>query len=162
MLVRLVELVADKRGHTWFNPARAERNQPEPDVETDPVCDKHRQARLTHAVNQAEPEYDVVFAVEPVRQPAAQQREKVNADDESVKNVLCASGAISLWQIKKQRRDEKDGQNVPHPVKTEALASLVADDVADLSGDRRLRIGRNARRKWNVGRGCVFHHREGR
>ena len=47
MLVRLVELVADKCGHTRFDPARAERDQPEPDVEAGAVRDKHRQARLT-------------------------------------------------------------------------------------------------------------------
>jgi hypothetical protein len=32
---------------------------------------------------------------------------------------------------------EEDGQNVPHPVKTESLASFVTDDVADLFRDRR-------------------------
>jgi hypothetical protein len=81
-----------------------------------------------------------------VGQPAAQQREKVNANNESVKNVLCRSGAIFLRQVNKQGGDEEDGQNVPHPVKTETLASLVADDVADLPGDRHLRGGRSARR----------------
>src|SRR4029453_7671813 len=77
MLVRLVELVADKRSHTWFDPARAERDQREPDVETGAVRDKHRQKGLTHAVNQAQPQNGVVFPVEPVGQPAAQQRKKV-------------------------------------------------------------------------------------
>ena len=146
MLVRLVKLVANKRCHTRFDPARTERNQPKSDVETQAVHDKHRQASLTQAVNQAQPKDGVVFAKKTVGQPAAQQREKVNANDESVKNVLCLSGAIFIRQINKQRRDQEDGQNVPHPVKTETLASLVADDVADLRGDRRLRGGRNARR----------------
>ena len=59
MLVRLIELVADKRSHTRFDPARAERDEPEPDVETGAVRNKHRQARLTHAVNQAQPENGV-------------------------------------------------------------------------------------------------------
>lgn len=86
-----------------------------------------------------------------VGQPAAQQREKVNANDESMKNVLCSSGAICLRQVNKQRRDQEDGQNVPHPVKTETLASLVANDVADLPGDRRLRSGQTpARRRKNL------------
>ena len=71
MLVRLIELVADKCGHTRFDPARAERDQPEPDVETGAVRDKHRQARLTDAVDQAQPEDGVVFAKETVGQPAA-------------------------------------------------------------------------------------------
>ena len=79
-----------------------------------------------------------------------------------MKNVLCAPGAFRLRQIKKQRRDEEDGQNVPHPVKAEALASLVADDVADLFWDRRPRIGSNARRRENFGLGYFLHHRERR
>ena len=46
VLVRLVELVADKRGDTRFDAARAERDQAETDVEAGAVRDKHRQARL--------------------------------------------------------------------------------------------------------------------
>src|SRR5262245_25154809 len=53
VLVRLIELVADEGGHTGFNPARAKRNQPKADVKSGAVGDKHRQARLTDAVNQA-------------------------------------------------------------------------------------------------------------
>ena len=70
--------------------------------------------------------------------------------------MLGAPGAITLWQIEKQRRDKEDGENVPHPVKTEPFASLVADDVADLFGDRRVRIRRNTCRKQNFGLG-QFH-----
>ena len=68
---------------------------------------------------------------------------------------MCAFG---FRQVKKQRRDEENGQNVPHPVKAEALASLVADDVANLFRDRRLRIGRNARSGQRFGLGYFFHH----
>jgi hypothetical protein len=32
MFVCLVELVADKRGYTRFNPTRAEGDQPKPDI----------------------------------------------------------------------------------------------------------------------------------
>ena len=53
VLVSLVELVADKCGDTWFDSARAKRDQSKTDVKTGAVCDKHRQARLTYAVNQA-------------------------------------------------------------------------------------------------------------
>ena len=96
MLVRLVELVADKRGDTRLDAARAERDQPKPDVKTGAVCDEHRQARLARAVDQAEPEDRVVFAEKPVGQPAAEQREKVNADDEGVENVLRAAWRVRL------------------------------------------------------------------
>src|SRR4029453_3664015 len=144
VLVSLVELVADKCGDTRFDPARTERDQPKSDVKAGAVRDKHRQARLTYAVNQAEPQNGVVFAKKPVGEPAAQQREKVNADDERVKNVFRAARAFGFRQINKHRRDEENGQNVPHPVKTEALTSLVSDDVANLFRDRRLRIRGNA------------------
>src|SRR6478736_6822168 len=119
MFVRLVELVADKCSHAWFDSARAERDQAESDIETGAVGDKHREACLTHAVDQAQPEDDVVFAEEPVRQPTAQERKEVNADDEGVKNVLRAPGALCLREIEKQRGDEEDGEDIPHPVKTE-------------------------------------------
>src|SRR6476619_980192 len=135
MLVRLVELVADKRSHTWFDSARAKRDQAESDIETDAVGDKHREASLTPAVDQAEPEDDVVFAEEAVSQPTAQERKEVNADDKSVKNVLRAPGALCLREIEQQRGDEEDGENIAHPVKTESLASFIADDVADLFGN---------------------------
>jgi hypothetical protein len=52
VLVSLVELIADKCGDTRFDPARAKRNQPETDIKTGAVRDKHRQARLACAVNQ--------------------------------------------------------------------------------------------------------------
>src|SRR4029450_9981894 len=48
-LVGWVDLVADKRSHTGFDSARAERDQAEPDIETDAVGDKHREASLTPA-----------------------------------------------------------------------------------------------------------------
>ena len=160
MLVRLIELVADEGGHTRFNPARAERDQPKADVKTGAVGDKHRQARLTCAVNKAQPENGVVFAKESVGQPTAQQRKKVNADDEGVKHVLRPPGAFPLREIKEERRDEEDGENVPHPVKAEALASLISDDVANLFRDRRPRIGRNVGRGANFGLGYFLHDRE--
>src|SRR5262245_12957550 len=56
VLVSLVELVADKCSDTRFDSARAERDQAEPDVKTGAVRDKHRQVRLTYAVNQAQPQ----------------------------------------------------------------------------------------------------------
>src|SRR4051794_8403590 len=46
MFVRLIELIAHKRGYTWFDPARAERDQRKPDVKTRAIGYEHRQARL--------------------------------------------------------------------------------------------------------------------
>jgi len=45
----------------------------------------------------------------------------------------------------------------PHPVKTEALVSPVADDVANLFRDRRLRIRRSSRSESRFDLGYVFH-----
>src|SRR4030095_8524466 len=112
MLVRLIELVADERSHTRLDPARAERDQAEAGIETSAVRLECREAGVSGAVDATSPKDGVVFAKKAVGQPAAQQREKVNADDESVKDVLSHSGAIFLWQVKKQRRDEEDGQSV--------------------------------------------------
>src|SRR5262249_48060406 len=145
VLVSLVELVADKCSDTRFDSARPERDQAKPDVKAGAVGDKHRQARLAHAVNQAQPQNRVVLAKKPVGQPTAQQWEKVDADHKRVKDVLRAASAFGFRQIKKQGRDEKNGQNVPHPVKTEALASLVSDDEANLFRNRRLRSARSGR-----------------
>ena len=79
-----------------------------------------------------------------------------------MKNVLGAAGAIGFRQIKEEGRNEEYGQNVPHSVETEPLASLVSDDVADLLRNRRLRIGqcaRSPRKNFGLGK---FHHRESR
>ena len=94
MLVGLVELVADERGDAWFDPARAERDQREAGVEARPVRFEEREASVARAINQAEPEDGVVFAEEAIGQPAAEQREKVNADDEGVKDILRRARAI--------------------------------------------------------------------
>ena len=140
MLVRLVELVADERRDARLDAARAERNQREAGVEAGAVIFENREARVPGAVDEAEPEDRVVFAEEPIGQPAAEQREKVNADDEGVEDILRRAGAIAFRQIREQRRDEEHRQDVPHPVEAEALATFVADDVADLAGDRRVRV----------------------
>ena len=92
-----VELIADEARDQRLDAARAERDQAEPDAEPGEVVDEQREARLTRAVDQAEPEDRVELAEEAIGQPAAEQREKVNADDEGVKNILRGSGAISLW-----------------------------------------------------------------
>ena len=68
--------------------------------------------------------------------------------------------ALGFRQVQQQRRDEEHRQDVAHPVEAEALAALVADDVANLFRDRRLRIGRSARSGQTFGLGYFFHHRE--
>src|SRR5438270_5429707 len=140
MLVGLIELIADERRNTRLDPAGAERDQSESDVETDAIENKHRETGLPHAVDQTEPEDDVIFAEETIRQPAAEERKKINADHESVKNILRCVLAVRFRQVEEQRRNQKHRQDVAHPVKAEALATFVADDVADLARDRRLGV----------------------
>jgi uncharacterized NAD(P)/FAD-binding protein YdhS len=82
-----------------------------------------------------QPKDRVVFAKVSIGQPAAEQWEKVNADDESVENVFRAMCALSFRQVHQQRQHEEHRQDVAHAVKAEALATLVADDVADLRGN---------------------------
>ena len=55
---------------------------------------------------------------------------------------FAALGAIALREISEQRCDEEHGQDVPHPVEAEALATFVADDVANLAGNPRVRVRR--------------------
>jgi hypothetical protein len=145
MFVGLIELVADKCGHARLDAARAERDETEAGVKPNAVRLEGRKAGVPCAINQAQPEDGVVFAEKTVGQPAAEQRKKINADNERVKNILRAALALGFGQIKQQRRNEENGQDVPHPVKTEPFASLVADDVTDLFRNRRVGIG-NARR----------------
>ena len=140
MLVGLVELVADERRHARFDAAGPERDQRKPDVEADPVRYEQREAELPDAINQAEPEDGVVFPKKPVGQPPAEQRKKINADDEGMKYILCRARPIPLGQIGEERRDQEHRQDVAHPVKAEALAAFVADDVADLARDSRVWI----------------------
>src|SRR2546421_4609315 len=85
VLVGLIELIADKRRDTWLDPAGAERDQSESNIETDASENKHRETRLPHAVDQTEPKDDVVFAKETICQPAAEEWKKINADHEGVK-----------------------------------------------------------------------------
>src|SRR5215211_118763 len=61
VLVSLIELIANKCGDTRFDSARAECNQRKTDVKAHAMRDKHRQACLARAVNQAQPKDRVVF-----------------------------------------------------------------------------------------------------
>jgi hypothetical protein len=82
---------------------------------------------------------------------------KVNADDESVENLFRAMCALSFRQVHEQRRDEEYRQDVAHAVEAEALATLVADDVADLTGNPCRRVC--DRRRDTVYQNFL-HHRE--
>ncbi len=94
----LGELVANERGYQWLDAARAQRDEPEACVETQPVIGGEREQPLTGHVDQGHPENRAVLAEKAVRQPAAQQWKEIDADDEGVEHVLrdparSASGA---------------------------------------------------------------------
>src|ERR1700748_954379 len=106
MLVRLVELVAHERCHTRLDPARPQRDQRQPGVKSETVRDKDRQAGVPCTIDQAQPEDRVVFSKEPVRDPSAKQRKKVNADDESVEYLLGRAPPLRLGQVQEKRSRE--------------------------------------------------------
>jgi hypothetical protein len=107
---------------------------------------------VARAINQAQPEYRVVFPEEAIGDPASEQREKIYADDKRMENVFCRGTAFRLGQMQQQRRDEEHREDVAHPIKAEPLAALVRDDVRNLTGDARLRRRR-------VGTHGVLGHR---
>ena len=98
------------------------------------------QAGLPKAIHQAEPENRIVFPEEPIREPATEQRKKVNTDDERVENLLRRRPPRFLGQISEQRGGKEHRQDVAHPVKAEPLATFVANDVTDLSRYRGFRV----------------------
>ena len=92
---------------------------------------------MANAVDQAEVEDRVVLAQEAVGQPAAQEREEVDAEHEGVEDLLGGTLTLRLGHRfrdgEQQRRgDEELREDVAHPVERETLAALVADDVGDL------------------------------
>src|SRR5690606_34099482 len=87
-LVALVELVAAEADHQRLDAARAQRDQEQAGVETVAAVLEQRQAGMAGAIDEREPEDGVVLAEVAVRQPSAQQREEVHADDEGVEDVL--------------------------------------------------------------------------
>ena len=135
VLVGLVELVAAEADHQRFDAARSQRDQEQAGEESGPVALEHRQAGMAGAVDQREPQHGVVLAEVAVRQPAAQQREEVHADDEAVEDVLRRALALrARGQVGQQHRaDQERDEDVPHAVEAEALAGFVADDEGDLA-----------------------------
>src|SRR5882724_3538946 len=140
MLVRLVKLVADKRRDARLDPAGPERDQAQPDKKSGAIMHEERETRLADAIDQAEPKDRVIFSKETIGQPAAKQREEVNANDKCVKDILGGVLTICFGQIRQKRCDQAHRQDVAHPVKAEALAAFVADDVSNLARDRGLGI----------------------
>src|SRR5947208_503380 len=86
--------------------AIASRDQPESEAEASAVKNEHRETRLAEAVDEAQPKDRVILPRVTIGEPAAEQREKVNANDEGVKDVLRCVLAIRFRQINEQRRDE--------------------------------------------------------
>ncbi|MNT04840.1 hypothetical protein D3C72_1394330 [compost metagenome] len=134
VLVGLVELVADERGHERLDAAGTEGDQEQAEIEAVDAVFKQGQAGMAGAIHEAEPEDGVVLAEEAVGQPAAQQREEVHADDEGVEHVLGFARALVDRDHQQQGADEEWRQDVAHAVKAEAFAAFVGDDVRYLPG----------------------------
>ncbi|EAU62494.1 hypothetical protein STIAU_4702 [Stigmatella aurantiaca DW4/3-1] len=134
VLVLLGELVADHGGHARLDAARAQGDEEQARVEAGGAVLEKGQARVAHAVQQAQPEDDAVLAQEPVRQVPAEQREEVDPGHEQVEVRLghrlpCRRVRVGVHQ---QVVDEEHREDVPHPVEAEPLTGLIADDVGDL------------------------------
>ena len=129
VLVGLVELVADKRGHQRLDAAGTEGDQEQAEIEAVDAVFKQGQAGMAGAIHETEPENGVVLAEEAVGQPAAQQREEIHADDEGVEHVLGFARALVDRDHQQQGADEERRQDVAHAVKAEAFAAFVGDDV---------------------------------
>src|SRR6266540_3337843 len=87
---------------------------------------------MARAVEQRQPQDRVVFAPPAIRDESTEQRKEVHAHHEEMEDLLGAGGAFGGGQRCEQIVREKDGQYAAHPVETETLARLVADDVFDL------------------------------
>nr|GEU28482.1 hypothetical protein [Tanacetum cinerariifolium] len=103
VFIGLVELVAHERHDQRLDAARAERDQRQSQIKAVEVMFEDGQARVAGHVDQRKPEHRVVLAEVAVGQPAAQQREKVHADDEGVENVLGFAGAVVDGNEQQQR-----------------------------------------------------------
>ena len=141
MLVALVELIADEGRHQRLDAAGPERDQEQTGVEARAVVVERREAGVARAVHEREPQHRVVLAEEPVGEPAAEQREEVDADDEGVEDLLGEARALGLRRVQQEAADQERRQDVAHPVEAEALASLVRDDVGDLARQAAARNG---------------------
>jgi len=140
--VALVELVADEAAHQRLDAARAQRDQKQAGVEARDAVLKDREAGMARAIDDAEPEDGRVLAEESVGQPAAQQREEIDADHEGVEDLLGLGLAQVCRHGQQQAGHQEDRQDVAHPVEAEALAAFVADDVGDLWRHLGRRAGR--------------------
>jgi hypothetical protein len=96
VFVGLVELIADERHDEWFDATRTQRNQEQPGVEARAVVVKRREARVSPAVDQRQPQDRAVLAEDPVGDPAAEQREEIHTDHEGVEDVLGDPGALGF------------------------------------------------------------------
>ena len=76
------------------------------------------------------------------------------------KRSLAAPARSASGRIDEQGRDEKGGEDVPHPVEAEPLAAFVADDVANLLRNGRVRIGRENLRRSQRGLGYILHQND--
>jgi hypothetical protein len=132
MLVARAELVADVRGDTGLDAARAEGDEAEADGQAQPRL-VEREHDAAQAVDQREPDDRLVFAPEGVGDDRAQGREKIIRGQENMHPL------VGIRLIHRGRRAgtvhevfrHEHHEHRAHPVEIKSLGRLVADDVGD-------------------------------
>jgi hypothetical protein len=81
---------------------------------------------VAEAVKQGDEEDGFVAAQHPVGQPSPKKRHEINAEDKQVNDLRSLLGSLT------EVFGEEQGQDAAHPIDTEPLTGLVADDVLDL------------------------------
>ena len=108
-----------------------------------------RQRRLPGAIDERNPEDNLVLPEQPVGEDRSDHREQVDAGIEEMRDLR----RVDLGLGERIRRDgrfggkpdekrgEVDIQDLPHPIETEALGALVADNVRDAGGEAVIPLG---------------------
>jgi hypothetical protein len=138
MFVRIAKLIANVRRHARFNPACTQTNQKQSDRQhrslpncNPPGSGHARQREITQAVDERQRENSPIFAQPAVGDDRAENRKKVNAENEVMR--------IHVRLVRTHRREHtrliqnvmrhENGQDRLHAVIGETLGSFVADDV---------------------------------
>ena len=133
--VTLAKLVSDMSRNTRFNSARPDRDQPQPEPHSADGIFANSKDEVAEAVDQRQPDDRVIFAKQPVGDDGSNHRKRVHTCDKQVDHFLGILGANLLVHARSdEQRRQVDLQNRLHPVKAEAFAAFVPDDVFNAFG----------------------------
>jgi hypothetical protein len=138
MFVRIAKLIANVCRHAWFNAACPQTNQKQSDRQHRSLANRNppgsghaREREIAQAVDDREREDGPIFAQPAVGDDRAENREKVNAENEVMRvhvRLVRTHRRKHTGLIQNVMRHE-NGQDRLHAVIRETLGSFVADDV---------------------------------